>query len=107
MQQQQMIEFKKIWPNEVIFAVPNGGLRSVLVAKKLQKEGVLPGVADLFLLKACGGFHGLFIENKVGNGVLSEKQKKFSEAAKREGYKYEIVRSVEEFIEIVRQYLLS
>ena len=32
------------------FAIANGGLRNIIVAKKLKAEGVKAGVADLFLM---------------------------------------------------------
>ena len=33
----------------LLFAIPNGGLRNIKVATKLKAEGVLAGVPDLFL----------------------------------------------------------
>ena len=50
--------------DEFVFAIPNGGLRNVVVAKKMKAEGVKPGVLDLFFTLARGGYHGLFIEMK-------------------------------------------
>ena len=60
---------------ERLFAVPNGGLRNVVVAKKLKAQGVRAGVPDLFLLVQRHGFHGLVIEMKrEKGGRLSEEQ---------------------------------
>ena len=48
-----------------LFAIPNGGQRNVIVAKKLKAEGVRAGVPDLMLPIARHDFHGLFIELKA------------------------------------------
>lgn len=59
----------------LMFAVPNGGLRNATVAAKLKAEGVKPGVPDIFLPVARGGYHGLFIEMKrIRGGKLSTEQ---------------------------------
>lgn len=47
-----------------MFAIPNGGLRDKITASNLKREGVKPGVPDILLPVARGGFHGLFIEMK-------------------------------------------
>lgn len=52
----------------LVFAIPNGGQRNVVVARKLKAEGVRPGVPDLFLPVARGIWHGLFIEMKRRDG---------------------------------------
>ena len=40
---------------DLLFAIPNGGLRNIRVARKLKSEGVKPGVSDLFLPVARKG----------------------------------------------------
>lgn len=63
-------------PEPLLFAIPNGGQRNVIVASKLKAEGVRAGVPDLFLAVARHGGHGLFIEmKKAKGGVPSDKQK--------------------------------
>lgn len=57
-----------------LFAVPNGGDRNVIVAKKLKAEGVRPGVPDLIWPVARGSFVGLVMELKVGSNKPTPSQ---------------------------------
>ena len=43
----------------------------------LKRMGVQRGVADFFLGISCGGYHGLWIELKVGKGKLTTEQQDF------------------------------
>ena len=56
--------FRLRYPKGLIYAIPNGGQRNVIVASKLKAEGVLSGVPDLHIPIAKKGFHGLYIELK-------------------------------------------
>lgn len=94
-----------------LFAIPNGGARDVITGAVLKREGVLPGVADLFLAiprysiekqEFCGG---LFIEVKFGKGKQSKQQKEFQASVEREEYQYSIIRSLDEFISVVNEYM--
>lgn len=73
-------------------AIPNGGLRNKATAAKLAAEGVKAGVADVFLPKASGGYHGLYIEMKrpslrnAKKSPLSVKQDAFKTHVMQEGY---------------------
>jgi 16S rRNA C1402 N4-methylase RsmH len=69
-----------------IFAVPNGGLRNAIVAKKLKAEGVAAGIPDLILPVAKKGYYGLFIELKTEKGKLSLAQKNRIEQLTADGY---------------------
>lgn len=72
--------FRLQFPGVMIFAIPNGGARNIVTAKKLKAEGVLPGVADLYILK-----WRLWIEMKRRKGgVLSKEQKEFCEYVTKE-----------------------
>src|SRR5690348_18167176 len=44
----------------LLYAVPNGGDRNKIVAAKMKREGVKPGVPDYCLPGARSGFHGLY-----------------------------------------------
>jgi hypothetical protein len=65
--------FRRKWPDVRIFAIPNGGARSIITAGRLKAEGVSPGVPDLFIPA-----WKLWIEMKrAKGGSLSAEQKDF------------------------------
>lgn len=71
----------------LLFAIPNGGARSKAAAGKLKAEGVKPGVPDLCLPVARGGFHGLYLEMKrTKGGTLSPEQKQWRHDLIEQGY---------------------
>ena len=71
------------YPNLLIFAIPNGGQRSIVTAKRLQAEGVVAGIPDLFV---ADGRPGLFIEMKKPGGALSKSQKEIIPTLQKNGY---------------------
>jgi hypothetical protein len=73
-----------------LWAVPNGGVRNIGTAIKLKREGVISGVADLFLMCPRGLKHGLFIELKSKTGKASPNQLEFQKLAQKMGYEAEI-----------------
>jgi len=106
----------------LLFAIPNGGKRSKATAGILKGEGVLPGVADLFLAQGKVEYtysksipemlissrvvaYGLFIEMKTPTGVQSKEQIAFQKAVEDQGYQYSIARTPEEFEGVIRAYL--
>jgi len=93
------------WVQIPYFAIPNGGLRNIQVARKLKAEGVKAGVADLFIMQGNQLHNGLFIEVKTMTGKQQETQKNFEKIAFENHYCYEIVRSLDELIEKLNTYL--
>ena len=89
-----------------LFAVPNGGRRDRVSGAKLKAEGVLPGVSDLILLLPRGRHHGLLIEMKTERGKQSQAQRDWQRDMVHRGYKYMVIRSIDEFIDKVTDYLL-
>src|SRR5262245_59096383 len=90
-------EVKNIYPVlKLLYAVPNGGDRNLRVARKLKAEGVLAGVADLCLPAARRGYHGLYLEMKLEEGVATEEQKEFLRSVSGEGYCAVIAQGVDE-----------
>lgn len=90
---------------KVLFSIPNGGYRTPFEAMIMKGEGVVAGVADLFLMEARGEFHGLFIEMKVGKNKQTIEQKEFEKAAKRNLFAYVVCRSFDDFKETIINYL--
>ena len=76
--------------------MPNGGKRTLRVARKLKAEGVLAGVADFCLPAARRGYHGLYLEMKSEEGVATEEQKEFLRGVSAEGYCAVIAQGVDE-----------
>lgn len=89
----------------MLFAVPNGGRRDKVSGARLKAEGVVAGVSDLILLVARHGYHGLLIEMKTEKGRQSQQQRHWQKLAEKQGYRYVVIRSIEEFIEEVNGYL--
>jgi hypothetical protein len=67
--------------------------------------GVRSGFPDLILCVARGKYHGLFIELKTAKGRQTDNQKYFQKALEAQGYRYVVVRSIDEFRRIVTQYM--
>lgn len=84
----------------LIFAVPNGGTRNKREAMLLKATGVVAGVSDLICIMPNGKI--VFVEVKTGTGVQSEKQKWFQKLVNVLGFEYKIVRSLDEFKELVK-----
>jgi hypothetical protein len=104
--QQQMVKwFGYKYPEYTLFAIPNGHKRNAITGAILKREGVVAGVADLFLMKANNKYNGLWIEVKTDKGKQSESQKEFERKALREGYKYVICKNIDQFIEEVETYI--
>ena len=62
--------------------------------------GVVAGVADL---EYCKGGKTVFIELKTDTGTQSPKQKQFQALVESEGFRYEVVRSFEQFQQLIRE----
>lgn len=91
--------------SRLLFAIPNGGNRNAATGAILKREGVIPGVADLMLAIPNRGEMGLFIEMKTPTGRQSRSQAQFMLAVSEQGYRYRIVRTLDEFIETIKEYM--
>ena len=89
----------------LFFAIPNGGYRNPVTAKIMKAEGVLAGVADLFLSYPNKTKHGLYIEMKTKAGKQSEYQKQFQSNVEAVGYQYTVCHDLIEFIDTLNKYL--
>jgi hypothetical protein len=69
-----------------VYAIPNGGYRTIAQAAKLRAEGVEPGVPDIDCPVARGGYFGLRIEMKRPGGTLKPSQVDRMVSLERDGY---------------------
>lgn len=89
----------------LLFHIPNGGHRHLLVAKKMKAEGVRRGVPDLMFAFPCGDYHGLFIEMKTLTGTTSKDQKNVIKALKGQNYCVEVCKGYEAAKETILNYM--
>ena len=85
--------------SNIIFSVPNGGYRNKREAQTLLSTGLLAGVSDLIVIKNNGV---LFVEVKTSIGKQSPKQKKFQKKVEDLGFKYYLVRNLEDFKKCIK-----
>lgn len=91
---------------KLLMHIPNGGYRLAREAARLRLMGVKPGVPDMLLPVARGGFHGLWIELKrVKNGVVSAAQAGWLEALRAQGYEARVCRGWQEAADAILEYL--
>lgn len=90
----------------LMFHIPNGGSRNRVEAANLKRQGVKPGVPDVFLPIARCGCHGLFIEMKrAKGGVLSQFQREYITALIDQGYRVAVCHGFDEAKRTIEEYL--
>lgn len=93
-------------PEQLLFAIPNGGQRNIITAKRMKDEGVRAGIPDLFLAVPRGKFHGLFVEmKKPQGGVVSDSQKACMQRLSENGYCVTVCHGFMDAQEAVKAYL--
>lgn len=98
---------------QLLFSVPNGAhlngnsSQRAIQMNKMKREGLNPGVSDLILLIPSDGYFALCIEMKrpIKKSKQSVYQKNFELAVTQQGYRYAICRSLEEFKQLIDNYL--
>ena len=71
----------------------------------LKGLGLKKGIPDMFLALPINGKPGLYIEMKNEKGTLQKEQIKYQKLLTDVGYSWELCRSLDDFIEIIEQYL--
>ena len=90
----------------LMFAVPNGGARNIVVARKMKAEGVKPGVPDIMLPVARKRFHGLAIEMKRrAGGRVSDDQLFWLDALTEQSWLAVVCKGWEEAVAVIEGYL--
>ena len=92
--------FRKTYPEDIIFAVWNGGSRTLSERPKQLLMGVYPGVSDLIVWP-----HNIFIEMKRSDGGAgqSEKQKAFEHVIHKGGGHYMVANGCDDGIKKYQQ----
>lgn len=104
-------------PRSMIFSIPNEGRKAA--SAQLIATGLYPGIGDTgiihlkpdtrpsskYLQSKYLQIHPiyLFVEFKTGIGVQSDKQKAFQEHCEQMGILYFIVRSLDEFKQVIEK----
>ena len=90
---------------KLLHAIPNGGGRHPAEAANLRRQGVKPGVSDIFLPVARRCYHGIYIELKAAKGKLRSAQRSWLAAVSRQGYYATMCRGIDEAIALLSWYL--
>lgn len=102
----------------LLHAIPNGAklpfrnkvtktgrvVRVCPQADYLKREGLTPGVLDVFWPVPRGQFHGLYIEHKAGRNGLTKEQQAFRHGVLAQGYCVMVSYDSAESIDIVKSY---
>lgn len=104
-------------PESLFFMIPNGSYfgggktargvpLAVIRAANAKRQGLRPGVPDLFLAAARGKYHGLFLELKRDRGgVISREQLILCGELIDQGYCVNVARGFDDAVRIVTAYL--
>ena len=97
------LEYPKL--KDMLFAVPNAARRSARNGEYMKDEGMLPGVADLILLKSNRFYGALCVEMKKPGKYQRPVQKEWQKECEAAGNKYVVCRSLDEFMKVITDYL--
>ena len=86
-------------PRSIIFSIPNGGANKTVAEHMVNRAmGEYKGASDLVIIHK-GKL--IFVEVKTPTGVQSKDQKIFETHVRQCGYDYFLVRSIEDFKNII------
>lgn len=91
---------------KLLFHVENEDSHGNSIRGAIRKaQGIVSGVSDLILLIPRGKWHGLMIEMKRHDGSQSPNQREWEQLVKAQGYRYEVIRTEEDFRALLTEYL--
>lgn len=91
-------------------SIPNGAVlagdrkKRAIQMSSLKATGLKPGVWDVFLPLPKHGYHGLYIEMKVGKNKLSDLQHEFGDYVHKNGYLTATCYDWEEAKQVITEY---
>lgn len=107
------------WPAlRLLHAIPNGAalkhsikrtvagtnIRYSPEGQSLRKEGLTPGIPDVFWPRARGRYHGLYIEHKSPGVSVPRDQRDVHANLREQGYFVAVSRDAEVSIDLVKRY---
>ena len=90
---------------KLMYHIPNEGKRSAAMGARLKAEGLKPGVPDVCLPTAHGGYIGLYIEMKVKPNKPTEHQKQWLRDLRKAGHMTAVCYSWEEAKNLIEEYI--
>lgn len=84
---------------------PNGGKRNAREGKRFKDMGTRAGFPDLIFLHPNTQYAGLAVEFKATKGRQTENQKDYQAFFTQMGWLYVVVRSFDEFQQVITNYL--
>jgi VRR-NUC domain. len=105
--------FQRCWneypeTRRLLFHVENEAPHgNVIEGARRKALGLVAGVADLLLLMPRGKWHGLCIEMKTLSRSSRQRteQREWQMLVESQGYRYEVIRTEEDFFALIREYL--
>ena len=88
-----------------IVHVPNESKRSITYGMQLKRAGMRRGFPDLYIPVPKGGYHGLFIEMKVGKNKPTEAQKYWLQKLRELGHRTDVCYGFDEAIKVIKNYM--
>lgn len=106
-EQEALIQRAQYHPitRELLYAIPNDGIRTPQQGAKFKRRGLRPGMPDICLPYPSNGFHALYIELKTKTGKPTPEQLKCIDNLRKAGNAAYIARGWEEAWEIIINYL--
>ena len=86
-------------------SIANEGSRLGGSGRRAKREGIVCGVADLCLAMPRKGFGALYIELKRPGCYQRPSQRTWQKNIEKHGNKYCVVKSVDQFMEVINNYL--
>lgn len=96
--------FRNVYPDlfGLLFAVPNGGRRSVREASIMKATGTVAGIPDMMF---CYKGKTTFFEFKTGKGKLSPDQELIIDRLRKQKFHVHVIRNAADFRKVINQLL--
>lgn len=104
-EQQAVCEYLE-WRKFPYFHIANESKRGPKAQREFKRLGGKPGVPDLCIPVARGGYFGLYIEMKYGRNKPTDNQWLWLTTLAQQGYKTLVCWSANDAIAAIKQYML-